>query len=122
MRSGMEAAADIDSMAAVWTLHIKHMNTALLLAQKFNPIHDAILSCLELCEQFAILWPRIMVSHTMVKDNAQTHPSQRDFVHMRHELEKSVSFIVAGVRSVGRASGNKILEELAERLEWMALL
>jgi hypothetical protein len=38
---------------------------------------------------------------------------------MRTEFDKSLSFILAGVRTIGRASGSKMLEELAERLEWM---
>jgi hypothetical protein len=104
----------------VWITHIKHIDMALLLAQKLNPIREAIIGCLELCERFAMMWPRIAGSQTVTEENAQPLPSRRDFAGMRQELDKSVSFIIAGVRSVGRASGNKMLEELAERLEWMA--
>ena len=116
VKRDLEAARDIDAMAAVWTSHIKHMNTALLLDQRFNPIREAIISCLELCEQLAMMWPKVT---TLAEENAPTRPSTRDFAEMRQEFDKSVSFIVAGVRSVGRASGNKMLGELAERLEWM---
>lgn len=120
VRIALEAATDIDAMAAVWITHIKHIDMALLLAQKLNPIREAIIGCLELCERFAMMWPRIAGSQTVTEENAQPLPSRRDFAGMRQELDKSVSFIIAGVRSVGRASGNKMLEELAERLEWMA--
>ena len=132
LKSELRAATDIDGMAAAWATHIKQMDTALLLASKFSAIREAITACLELCEQFAPLSVRLVDSDVLarsinedgVRDNeGQEHqpnsPAGSEFVSMRTELDKSLSFILAGVRGIGRASGNKMLEELAERLEWM---
>jgi hypothetical protein len=40
---------------------------------------------------------------------------------MRKDLASSLSFITTGVRNIGRASGEVLLEVLAEKLEWMAV-
>ena len=136
LKKELTASTDIDAMAAVWTMHIKQMDTALLLAQKFFSIRESIIACLGLCEQFAPLWVRLADSDILAKDNPlheedegikknereddrPNPPADSDFVSMGVELDKSLSFVLAGVRSIGRASGNKMLEELAERLEWM---
>jgi gamma-tubulin complex component 5 len=124
LRKELTAAPDIDAMAAVWTTHIKHIVTALLLAQNFSSIREAITTCLELCEQLAPLWIRLVNSDILAKSIGEdgvkpNPPAASDFISMRTEFDNSLSFILAGVRTIGRASGSKMLEELAERLEWM---
>ena len=133
LKKELTASSGIDAMAAVWTTHTKQMDTALLLAQKFSSIRESIIACLGLCEQFAPRWVRLVDSDILAKSISEdgveenerekdpaSPPAKPDFVSMGVELDRSLSFILAGVRSIGRASGNKMLEELAERLEWMA--
>ena len=109
LRQELKGAADIDAMTDAWAAHIKAMDTVLLLAQKFKPIRETITNCFELCERFASLWGNAGQSGNDINNG---------FAVMQEELDRSISFITAGVRSVGRASGSRMLEELAERLDW----
>lgn len=117
MKYEMAKAADIDAMAAAWSSHMKQMDTALLLATKFTPIREAITTSLELAERFAPLWSDITAKEG--SRDGDDSSSQEELYSMRAELDRSLSFIIAGVRSIGRASGISMLEELAERLAWL---
>jgi len=100
MMRDVEAAGSIDAMIAVWESYDKQLQIALLLTSKLRPVHDALIAVLELVERAS----QIRGEHGMRGLLAQ--------------FDKSVAFLTAGVRGVGRAGGSFWLESLAEKLEW----
>ena len=136
-RQGIESVDDIDAMAAIWAEYQSRLETSLLLAQKLQPVREAVTGVLELCEQFALVWNRLLAAERgddrvsqddhdedeskesdAAEDDPEFHGSQANVRDFQIELGKSRSFIVAGVRGVSRAGGNTALELLAESLEW----
>lgn len=78
-----------------------------------------MLSALALCETFVSVWEAVTSATNTSGNNAHTY--ERVLKKMRKDLTSSLSFITTGVRNVGRASGEVLLEILAEKLEWMAV-
>ncbi|KAK5120823.1 hypothetical protein LTR85_005890 [Meristemomyces frigidus] len=125
MKAGMEAADGIDSMAGIWAEYEKRLPVALLLAKNLAPIKDAIVGVLELCERSAQLWKNLLSDPddagsqssssavSTVPEDASLGPSP-----LLEEFDRSLSFIKAGLRGVGRARGETALGSLAERLDW----
>ncbi|KAK3708399.1 hypothetical protein LTR37_011495 [Vermiconidia calcicola] len=127
----IQAAHGIDDMAAVWALHDKRLESNLLLVPNMTPMREAITSLLELCESFTTAWRRSISDETSstvkVSEEDQENkelgasegkPAGNTLVGLQSEMDKSLSFIVAGLRGIGRAGGNTALETLADRLEW----
>ncbi|KAF7192915.1 putative agmatine deiminase [Pseudocercospora fuligena] len=96
----LEAALDIDGMVDVWANYSKSLETSLLVSTKLEPIRDAITGMLELTELLA----------------KTTNPDS--ITVMQDQFERSLKFLIAGIRGVSRAGGESALETLAERLEW----
>ncbi|KXT11049.1 hypothetical protein AC579_1975 [Pseudocercospora musae] len=96
----LEAALDIDGMVGVWANYSKSLETSLLLSTRLEPVRDAITGMLELSE---------LLARTCSPDS---------IVVLQDQFEKSLNFLIAGIRSVSRAGGESALETLAERLEW----
>ncbi|KXS98247.1 hypothetical protein AC578_6279 [Pseudocercospora eumusae] len=96
----LEAALDIDGMVDVWTNYSKSLENSLLLSARLEPVRDAITGMLELSELLA----------------KTTNPDS--IAVLQDQFEKSLSFLIAGIRGVSRAGGDSALETLAERLEW----
>lgn len=51
-------------------------------------------------------------------DQLPSPPSLQEVAALHDELDKSRSFLIAGLRGVSRATGNSSLERFADRLEW----
>ncbi len=116
----MEAAQDMDSMADVWARHEKQLEVGVLLSEKLKPLHDALLSHLELCERFLDAWWEIRVARSGEEHGVENvESSMSAFSRLAEEGSRSLAFITAGLRSVSRAAGNVALQILAERLEWI---
>ena len=113
VHAAMLSAPDIDGTVTTYAAYKQRLETALLLSPNLKPIREAVLSALALCETLVPLW-EAATTNTSV----QVH--DRTLRKMRKDLASSLSFITAGVRNVGRASGEVLLEVLAEKLEWMA--
>lgn len=121
--TSLGAAEGIDHMAAIWAGREKQLALNLLLAPNLKPIREAITRLLDLCERFAEMWKLLVINYTSTKlseERSSGHPArvQTDVSDLHEELEKSLSFIVAGVASISRADGSAPLETLAERLQW----
>ncbi|EME42955.1 hypothetical protein DOTSEDRAFT_72396 [Dothistroma septosporum NZE10] len=97
MLARMTSAADIDSMAAIWADYEKRLQTGLLLTSSMTPVRDVILDILAMNELL---------------------PARRT-TELQDQLEKSLPFLVSGLRAISRAGGEPGLEVLAERLDWM---
>lgn len=100
MMQSIARAADIDDMVSVLARYEKRLQTNLLLASNLEPVRDAIIGILELNELLA------------KTDRAGRISS------LQQQFDKSLRFLVAGIRGVGRAGGESFLEGLAETLEW----
>ncbi|KAK3714100.1 hypothetical protein LTR37_008129 [Vermiconidia calcicola] len=127
----IQAADGIDGMADVWASYEKRLETSLLLAPNMKPMREAITGHLELCESLTIAWRRLFGNErcSTIEMGEEHHEDTEHRVSgnapvgntvkgLQSELDKSLSFIVAGLRGIGRAGGNTALETLADRLEW----
>jgi len=119
VHAAMLSAPDIDGIVTAYAAYKQRLETALLLSPNLRPIQEAVLSTLTLCEQFVPLWEAVTSVSSSNTSSAQTY--ERTLRNMRKDLASSLSFITTGVRSIGRASGEVLLEVLAEKLEWMAV-
>ena len=115
----MLSAADIDGTVKAYAAYKQRLETTLLLSPNLRPIHEAVLSALALCEMFVPLWEAVTSPGDDDSSSAKTH--ERALRKTRKDLASSLSFITTGVRNIGRASGEVLLEVLAEKLEWMAV-
>ncbi|EMC93832.1 hypothetical protein BAUCODRAFT_211979 [Baudoinia panamericana UAMH 10762] len=104
MTAQLHSAENIDAMAALWTAYERRLGKCLLLATSMAPLRDAVTEVLELCECFAASW-----RHAGLVQGAKA---------MEGEFEKSLAFLVAGLRSLSRVDGESALDMLAERLHW----
>lgn len=117
LRSTLLEAKDIDAMVAAYAAHKRRLDASLLLSPSLNPLREALVAALALCEKFSPLWE--------LSTTANVGESTREGVNMslrklRKEFESTLNFVRAGVRSVSRAGGESLLEALAERLEWLS--
>jgi gamma-tubulin complex component 5 len=119
VHAAMLSAPDIDGTVKAYAAYKHRLETALLLPPNLRPIQEAVLSALALCETFVPLWEAVTSAGNANSSNAHTHG--RILRKMRKDLASSLSFITTGVRNIGRASGEVLLEVLAEKLEWMAV-
>jgi len=115
VHAAMLSAHDIDGTVMAYAAYKQRLETALLLSSRLRPIREAVLSALALCEAFVPLWEAV-ASNTSINSSQTLDRSLRK---MRKDLADSLSFITTGVRNIGRASGDILLEVLAEKLEWM---
>jgi hypothetical protein len=113
------SAPDIDGTVKAYAAYKQRLETTLLLSPNLRPIQEAVLSALALCETFVPLWEAVTSAGSGNSSSAPTH--ERILRKMRKDLASSLSFITTGVRNVGRASGEVLLEVLAEKLEWMTV-
>lgn len=118
-------AEGVDGMADVWSKHDKQLEMSLLLAEKLQPMREALTGFFELCEQYQELWKEVKRVARSGKDE-DAHDAGDPAPHVRsrlaalqNEASQSLSFIIAGLRGIGRAGGHTVLESLAERLEWI---
>jgi gamma-tubulin complex component 5 len=123
MISEFEKASDVDAMISIWAKYDKQLETSLLLSEKLKPLRDAVVSYLELCERFSDLWGTTMHKrhpHGDGNDDSSGHSINVLSIlqGLEKEFSKTLSFFMAGIRNVGRASGNTALDMLADRLEW----
>ncbi|KAF2172741.1 hypothetical protein M409DRAFT_16704 [Zasmidium cellare ATCC 36951] len=100
MMQGIGRAADIDEMVAILARYEKRLQSNLLLAANLEPVRDTIIGILELSE---------LLSKTDKEDRISS---------LQQQYEKSMRFLVAGIRGVGRAGGDSFLQGLSERLGW----
>jgi gamma-tubulin complex component 5 len=119
VHAAMLSASDIDETVKAYAAYKHRLETTLLLSLNLRPILEAVLSALALCENFVPLWEAVTRTDSGNSSSAQTH--ERTLGKMRKDLASSLSFITTGVRNVGRASGEVLLEVLAEKLEWMTV-
>lgn len=119
VHAALLSAHDIDGMVTAYAAYKHRLETALLLSPNLRPIREAVLSALALCETFVPVWEAVTSATNTSGNNAHTY--ERVLKKMRKDLTSSLSFITTGVRNVGRASGEVLLEILAEKLEWMAV-
>jgi hypothetical protein len=104
---------------AAYAAYKQRLETALFLSPNLRPIREEVLSALAICETFVPVWE--VVTSTSTGNSSGAHIHERILRKMRKDLASSLSFITTGVRSIGRASGEVLLEVLAEKLEWMAV-
>ncbi|KAF2769712.1 hypothetical protein EJ03DRAFT_271659 [Teratosphaeria nubilosa] len=100
MCARMYNAGDIDSMASIWSAYTTRLSNTMLLAQNLTPIKTAVMEILH--------------------DPRHSHKGGDDAEAMLGRLRTTVAFMKAALRGVGRASGEKALEALADRLDWEA--
>ncbi|KAM3417692.1 Spindle pole body component [Cercospora zeina] len=96
----MDAASDIDAMVSIWQHYQGRLQMSLLLSPKLEPVRDAVTGMLELSETLA--------RTTRLGSIAA----------LQDQFDRSLKFLVAGLRGLSRAGGDVALEALAERLEW----
>ncbi|TKA29432.1 hypothetical protein B0A50_03444 [Salinomyces thailandicus] len=124
----IQHAETVDNMAAVWTAYEHGLRNALLLAENLAPMKEAILEILEMSEHFAILWKELFPALSFSDSTASTTTNQGDaqveegkagarVTARLGDFGRSLSFIIAGLRSVSRAGGYAELEGLLQRLE-----
>lgn len=119
LRQALVQAQDIDAMATIWQAHENSVEMSLLIAEKLKPVRDAVVSLLEICERLMRVFHRFPAPSEEGADEGEDEVSEHDDVHdMQREVDRSLSFVTAGLRGIGRAGGNAALEQLAERLEW----
>ncbi|RMZ68174.1 gamma-tubulin complex component GCP5 [Pyrenophora seminiperda CCB06] len=97
MSAAMEKAEDVDEMAQIHVEYMKRLHQRALLSKELKPIHNAIIELLDLGVLFA-----------------QTKGSVSQQVNQ--EVDRLLPFIIAGLRSVGRAGAEPMWEQLADRL------
>ncbi|EDU43967.1 Spc97-Spc98 domain containing protein [Pyrenophora tritici-repentis] len=97
MSAAMEKAEDVDEMAQIHAEYIKILHQRTLLSKDLKPIYNAIVELLDLGVLFA-----------QTKGSAGQQVDQ--------EVDRLLPFIVAGLRSVGRAGAEPMWEQLADRL------
>ncbi|KAF2212001.1 hypothetical protein CERZMDRAFT_106264 [Cercospora zeae-maydis SCOH1-5] len=100
MVQSMDAASDIDAMVSIWRHYQGRLQMNLLLSPKLEPVRDAIMGILELSETLARTTRLSSVSA------------------LQDQFDRSLKFLVAGLRGLSRAGGDIGLEALAEKLEW----
>lgn len=136
VREQLRTAADIDAIAAVYSTYKRRLELNLLIDFAYMPIRGAMISLLNLCVDFRSTQEDVTTSKANAKEPSNTSLgrltrkdtapeiftslplSTEPFREMRSQYTKLSSFLVAGIRSVSRASGERMLEELAEKLEW----
>ncbi|KAK5111320.1 hypothetical protein LTR62_005160 [Meristemomyces frigidus] len=104
----MNQADGIDAMASAWQDYETKLQTSLLLTRKLSPIRNAVIGILELCERCA---PKL----DFVLQDSSLYVN---FTATVDEMDKALSFVVAGLRAVSRAGGEASLATLAENLDW----
>ncbi|CAA9963005.1 Spc97-Spc98 domain containing protein [Pyrenophora teres f. maculata] len=97
MKAAMEKAEDVDEMARIHAEYIRKIHQRTLLSKDLRPIFNAIVELLDLGVLFA-----------QTKGSAGQQIDQ--------EVDRLLPFIVAGLRSVGRAGAEPMWEQLADRL------
>ncbi|RMZ04107.1 hypothetical protein D0864_02813 [Hortaea werneckii] len=131
MMTEMQAADGIDSMSAIWSEYERRLQTALLLAPNLNPIKEAIIGILEMCEQFAGQWRRLfpgLAASTNLRDtdkpatpsdddNKGRTDDRGDAMELLKQFDRSLSFVKAGLRGLSRAGGDAALEAFAQTLD-----
>ncbi|GAB7360597.1 hypothetical protein MBLNU230_g0479t1 [Neophaeotheca triangularis] len=134
VRNHLKVATDIDGMTAVYAAYKRRLNINLFVDPAFQPLRVAVTDVLDLCMQFQNTQdddrtleanstdstePRTGLFVQGDADSDTASPSPRASVQeMRQQYTKLSSFLVAGIRGVGRSSGERMLQDLAERLEW----
>lgn len=141
MKGRMRAAKDIDEMARVHEEYTAILQTQTLLTRNVQPIYEAIIELLDLgvvfAERFALGGEQVKV-RTKVRrggdvsedeEQSRTVDDSREAIEqsgtkeesMRfidEEFDRLVPFVVAGLKSIGRAGAEPLYEQLAERLQW----
>ena len=157
LRKGLAGAADIDAMIAAHNTYCNELEAACLTSKSLRPIHDQIISILNLCIHFSDLNnPRRTRTSTSDADvrsyaSATSHQRRRrrpdredsssdesdsgegyttfmvsedstlmdQLRNLRAEFERKLSFVVAGLNSIGRVREQETYWEiLGSRLEW----
>ncbi|KAI5364804.1 putative gamma-tubulin complex component protein [Septoria linicola] len=99
MLEAMNRAVDIDAMTGIWRNYDRRLQMSLLLSPKLEPVRDAITGILELSE---------LLAKSTREDSIKA---------LQDQFDRGLTFLIAGVRGLGRAGGEAALETLAERLE-----
>lgn len=133
LRKDVQAADGIDTMADIWAQHEKQVEASLLLTPNLKPLRDAVVGVLKLYEQFCDAWRSLMTKAKSGESHASNAGDEqggtgsdstaeaRNLTALQSDLEKSLSFITAGLRATSRAGGNTALEALADRLDWRVM-
>ncbi|KAK1811284.1 hypothetical protein LTR12_014356 [Friedmanniomyces endolithicus] len=108
LRVQLKAAEGIDAMGGIWANHDKRLKGSLLLSSSLTPIRSAIAGMLRLCESLADAWPVLLGGAS----------SSEAVMGMSEDFNKSLSFVSAGLRGVGRAGGEPMLDPLAGSLQY----
>lgn len=114
LRASLSVAADIDTMVTVYAAHRKRLETALLLSANLEPIREAMVSGLMLCEQFGSVWDAAVEMRSETSSQLQVDNALR---RLQKELRSTIGFLAAGVRNVSRVGGEALLAALAEQLD-----
>nr|POE87344.1 isoform 2 of gamma-tubulin complex component 5 [Quercus suber] len=122
MSAQMAISDGIDSMAFTWAEYTRHLEISLLIADKLAPVRNAVIKIIELCEQFADLWNQLVTTHEfhrtgITMDRVVSQQNMRTIETLQEQFHSSFYFVVAGLRSIGRAGGDSALEMLAQRLD-----
>jgi gamma-tubulin complex component 5 len=93
-------SGSIETMVDLWAKYTRQLETTLLLTSSLQPVHESILSILE------------------VGDLLQRARGPASIAGLLAQFDRNLAFLIAGVRGVGRAGGQYWLEAFAERLDW----
>lgn len=100
MKIAMQSAIDINSMVETWTKYEQRLQRSLLLSKSISPIRDTVTSMLELSDLLA-----------------RTTQSQ-SILSLQDQFDKSLTFLINGVRGISRVGADSPLETLADTLGW----
>lgn len=114
LRTSLSEAADIDAMVTVYAAHKRRLESVLLLSANLDPIREAMVSGLVLCEQFGSVWDAALEMRSDPSSQLRVGSSLR---RLQKEFRSTVGFVAAGVRNVSRVGGEALLAALAEQLD-----
>lgn len=137
-RTELEKAPDVDRMASAYDDFQQSLQTKLLLHKNLRTIHEAFIDILGICEDFAVVWSRLVERTNTVSLKQSERPSSdsggesddeadtesadqlqtvRDLPTLAKDYEAQLHFAIAGLRGVSRVGGEPSWISLAERLQ-----
>ncbi|KAE8154239.1 Spc98 family-domain-containing protein [Aspergillus avenaceus] len=139
LRKSLQTALDVDAMIAAHKTYISSLQDQCLLSPTLLPLHESLISLLDLCIAFADLQSMRASQDSRPEygrdkfesddsdsddDAVPVHGTLHDTQYLqrlrdiRNQFNQIVAFMVAGLKGIGRVNGQLSWEILAEKLEW----
>ncbi|KAK1144420.1 hypothetical protein N8T08_005573 [Aspergillus melleus] len=141
LRKALDKATDVDAMIAAHRAHMVSLEDQCLLSKNLCALHQAIITLLDLCVNFADLqaikrgasqaeWSKPSrheddddsdasdADEDAMATSFHEHQHNERLLDIKNQFDRLVGFMTAGLKGIGRVDGQLSWEILAEKLEW----